>query len=735
MTTPAKPMRAPAKSKRAPTAEMAGDAAPSTVLSADQAAEPAQNAPIKASARAEAPSAKRASAAKSDSKPAKSTTPPAPPAPTKAKSSTAQPKLAKSVAEKPATPAAKPSEAKAQPSPAAKAPSTNAASPSASASGRSGASPEQGAAAMPDFDALAQNMARLVEESGKAVAAYVECQEQGGGPPQFADDVEQAIKSIGRVAEYWLADPARTVQAQTALAGQFIDLWAQTLRRLSGEELPPVVPSQPSDKRFADVEWTRNPIFDFLRQAYVITSNWAGVLAEKAETLDPHVREKAQFYVRQVASALAPSNFLATNPELLRETFRQSGENLVRGMKMLGEDIKAGRGSIKIRQSDNSKFQLGVNLATTPGKVVFRNDLIELIQYAPTTPTVYKRPLLIVPPWINKFYILDLNPEKSFIRWAVSQGLTVFVISWVNPDERHADKDFAAYMREGVFAALDVVEEVTGERQVTAIGYCVGGTLLSVSLAYMAAKGDDRINSATLFTTQVDFRDPGELKIFVDEEQLQAIERKMDAQGYLDGSKMASAFNMLRPNDLIWSYWVNNYLKGKEPMPFDLLVWNSDSTRMPRANHKFYLRNCYLENNLTKGKMTLENVTLDLSRVKIPIYDLAAKEDHIAPAKSVFVGAQYFGGPVRYVLAGSGHIAGVVNPADKPKYQYWIGGPPKGDFDAWTAMATEHPGTWWLDWIKWIDQQAPERVPAREPGSKKRPPIGDAPGEYVRVRV
>jgi polyhydroxyalkanoate synthase len=590
------------------------------------------------------------------------------------------------------------------------------------------------AASLPDFDALASNLAQLVEEGGKAVAAYVEARESGQARSDLPDEIEQAVKSVGRVAEYWMVDPVRAVQAQTALAGQFIDLWSLTLRRLYGETLPPVAEPAPGDKRFADKEWTANPIFDFLRQAYVITANWASELAARADDLDPHTRDKAQFYVRQITAALSPTNFVATNPELIRETFAQSGENLVRGMRMLAEDIKAGRGNLRIRQSDGSRFQLGVNMATTPGKVVYRNDLIELIQYAPSTPSVYKRPLLIVPPWINKFYILDLNPEKSFIRWAVSQGLTVFTISWVNPDERQAEKGFGAYMREGVFSALDVIGEITGEEKVTAIGYCVGGTLLSVALAYMAATGDERIDSATLFTTQVDFRDPGELRIFVDEEQISMIEHKMDERGYLEGSKMANAFNMLRPNDLIWSYWVNNYLKGKDPMPFDLLVWNSDSTRMPKANHSYYLRNCYLENNLTQGRMELEGITLDLSKVTIPIYDLAAREDHIAPAKSVFVGAQYFGGPVKYVMAGSGHIAGVVNPAEKPKYQFWSGGPPKGAFEDWVAAAQETPGSWWPDWIKWIDAQAPERVPAREPGSPKHPPIVDAPGDYVRMK-
>jgi len=482
------------------------------------------------------------------------------------------------------------------------------------------------------------------------------------------------VKTLGGVAEYWLADPARTVEAQTKLTSNLISLWGATMRRFAGEEAPPVANEEPGDKRFADPEWRKNPLYDFLRQAYVITTQWANDMVARAEDVDPTTREKAAFYLRQIAGAVSPSNFIGTNPELLRATLAENAENLVRGMKMLAEDIEAGKGALKIRQSDASKFELGRDLATTPGKVVYRNDLMELIQYSPLTPEVYRRPLLIVPPWINKFYVLDLNPDKSFVRFCVESGLTVFLVSWVNPDERHADKGFDAYMQEGVLAALDAIEKATGERDVSAIAYCVGGTMLAVTLAYMAARGDRRISSATFLTTQVDFTDAGELKLFVDAERIRSIEEGMHRTGYLEGSKMASAFNMLRPNELIWNYVVENYLKGKEPMPFDLLTWNSDSTRMPAANHSFYLRNCYLENKLAKGEMIVANVRLDLGKVTVPVYNLAAKEDHIAPAKSVFTGAKLFGGPMRYVLAGSGHIAGVVNPMRKPKYQYWTGG-------------------------------------------------------------
>ena len=588
---------------------------------------------------------------------------------------------------------------------------------------------------LPDMEALSTNMARLIGEGGKVLSAYLKPIESGKTNSDMAEHVSDAVKTLGRVAECWLSDPQKTLEAQSALSQQFISLWSQTLHRLQGETVAPVVPLDKSDKRFADPEWQTNPYFDFLRQAYLIGTNWANDIVAKTQGLDPFEKQKAEFYLRQISGAISPSNFLATNPELLRETFVQNGENLVRGLHMLAEDIEAGKGQVKIRQSDSSKLVLGVDMANTPGKVMFRNDLIELIQYTPTTEQVYRRPLLILPPWINKFYVLDLNREKSFIRWCVAQGLTVFVVSWVNPDERHADKDFEAYMKEGIFAALSAIEQATGERHVSAMGYCVGGTLLAVTLAYMAATNDDRIQNATFLTTQVDFTDAGDLKVFVDAERIKNLEEKMHETGYLEGARMAAAFNMLRPSELIWSYVVNNYLKGKEPMPFDLLSWNSDSTRMPAANHAFYLRHCYLQNDLSQGRMQIGNVTLDLHKVKIPIYELAAKEDHIAPARSVFTGAKLFGGDVRYVLSGSGHIAGVVNPADKPKYQYWTGGKPDGTFDAWVTSATEHPGSWWLDWIDWMKQQAPEQVQARQPGQGKLTVLGDAPGEYVKVKA
>src|SRR3954470_14082204 len=593
---------------------------------------------------------------------------------------------------------------------------------------------EGNATPAPDFEALSRNMALFIEKAGMATAAYLK-PVGDGQPPAFTNEVAEVVRILGSVAEVWMTDPQKAMVAQSRLGGQFLDLWASTLRRAQGEAAEPVARPEPKDGRFQDTEWSENPVFDFLKQAYLITTRWAEGLVNEADELDEHTRHKAQFYLKQIVGAVSPSNFVPTNPELLRETLKESGANLVRGMTMLAEDIEAGQGALKIRQSDPGRFKVGVNMATTPGKIIFRNELMELIQYEPATKTVLKRPLLIVPPWINKYYVLDLNPDKSFIRWAVEQGLTVFCISWVNPDERHSHKGFEHYMREGIFAALDAIEEATGERKVSTIGYCVGGTLLAVALAYMAAKRDNRIESATFFTTQVDFTHAGDLKVFVDEPQIQAVETMMQAKGYLEGSRMANAFNMLRPNDLIWPYVVNVYLKGHAPFPFDLLYWNSDSTRMPAANHSFYLRNCYLENKLTKGEMEVEGVRLDLKKVKIPIFNLATREDHIAPAKSVFLGSKAFGGPVEYVLAGSGHIAGVVNPAAKPKYQYWTGAPEGRDLDEWIGKATEHAGSWWPYWFEWVEKQAPKRVRAREPGGGKLEPICDAPGTYVKMKA
>jgi polyhydroxyalkanoate synthase subunit PhaC len=589
-----------------------------------------------------------------------------------------------------------------------------------------------------DPEAFARNFARMLEELGRAASAWVAPRESGQKTDTVSEPVADMVKTFSKVSEYWLSDPTRAIEAQTHLLTSYFTIWNASIQKLAGNDAGLTVSSRlAGDKRFADEDWDRNAFFDFLRSAYSVTSEWAEKLVADAEGLDEHTRHKAIFYTRQITNALSPANFVMTNPELYRETVAANGENLVRGMRMLAEDIAAGGGDLKLRQSDASKFVVGENLATTPGKVIAQSDVCQIIQYTPTTKTVRRRPLLICPPWINKFYILDLNPQKSFIAWAIAQGHTVFVISWVNPDERHKEKDWEAYAHEGLGFALDAIEQATGEKEVNAVGYCVGGTLLAASLALFAQEGEERIKSATFLTTQVDFTHAGDLKVFVDEDQIAAIEAGMQKKGYMEGSKMATAFNMLRSSELIWPYVVNNYLKGKDPLPFDLLYWNSDSTRMPCANHSFYLRNCYLQNNLSGGRMKLAGKTLSLKDVRIPIYNLATREDHIAPAKSVFVGSQFFGGDITYVLSGSGHIAGVVNPPDKKKYQFWTGGPPVGSLEDWLKDAQETPGSWWPHWHEWLTSQSDEAVDAakRKPGGGKLKPIEDAPGSFVRVKA
>src|SRR6266403_532780 len=522
-----------------------------------------------------------------------------------------------------------------------------------------------------DPEAFAMNVARAMESSGQALAAYLKPRENAEPKDKPPSELGEVIKTLSAVAEYWLSDSTRATELQLKMGKAYLDLWGSSMRRLAGEPAEPVI---------------------------------------------------------------APSNFVLTNPEVLRETLASSGDNLVRGMKMLAEDIEAGHGTLRIRQSDPSDLAVGVNMATTPGKVIFQNDLMQLIQYDPSTPTVLRTPLLIVPPWINKFYILDLKPEKSFIKWCVDQGVTVFVISWVNPDKSLGAKTFDDYMKHGPLAAMDAIERATSELKVHTMGYCVGGTLLASTLAWLAEKRRVRVTSATFLAAQVDFTHAGDLLVFVDEGQISALERDMRAAGVLEGSKMAMAFNMLRSNDLIWSYVVSNYLKGQPPSSFDLLHWNSDATRMPAANHSYYLRNCYLENRLSAGTMVLDNTLLDLSKVKVPIYNLATREDHIAPADSVLYGSQFFGGPVKYVLSGSGHIAGVVNPPSSGKYQFWTSDNIKDVTLAdWLKNAQEHKGSWWPDWREWLENLDPENVPARAVGIDALPPIEDAPGSYVRV--
>ena len=580
------------------------------------------------------------------------------------------------------------------------------------------------------FDALAKNMVRLFDQGTKAISTLAE-RSNGQGPYNMASEASEAAKSLGEIARHWVADPGKLVAAQSELFKSYADLWGRSVRRFLGEEVEPVAVPEPGDNRFKDPDWSNGQFFDFWKQTYLITSRWAEDVTRKTEGVDEKTRKKALFYLNQVLSALSPSNFPLTNPEVVRTTLATNAENLVQGMAHFVQDLEQSKDLLRISQTDLSAFEIGRNLAVTPGKVVFQNDLIQLIQYAPTTGEVYEKPLLIVPPWINKYYILDLVPEKSFVKWAVDQGFTVFLISWVNPDARLAQKTFEDYMREGILAAVDAVNRQTGVRQINALGYCVGGTLLAATLAYMAAKGDDRIASTTFLAAQVDFSEAGDLLVFIDDSQLKSLEEMMAEHGYLDGSRMAAVFNMLRPRDLIWPYVVNNYLLGKKPFPFDLLFWNADSTRLPAANHAFYLREFYHLNRLSRGEMELGGVKLDLGKVKIPVYELFTKEDHIAPALSVFRGSKLFGGPVRLTMAGSGHIAGVVNPPEKKKYQFWSGGS-AGTVKEWIAQAKETPGSWWPDWGAWLAAFSGEKIPARDPSAGPLKPIEDAPGSYVK---
>ncbi|MHA1517242.1 MAG: PHA/PHB synthase family protein [Alphaproteobacteria bacterium] len=586
-----------------------------------------------------------------------------------------------------------------------------------------------------NIDEFARNMVRLFDQGTKVFSALAErTNTNGNGPYSMASEVGEATKTLGEVAQAWMTDPGKLAAAQSDLFQSYADLWGRSVRRLMGEEVEPVAEPEPGDNRFKDPEWSESQFFDFWKQAYLITSRWAEDVTKSAEGVDEKTRKKALFYLEQMLAALSPSNNPFTNPEVVRATLQSNAENLVQGMAHFAHDLEQSNDLLRISQTDLSAFEVGRDIAISPGKVVFQNDLIQLIQYAPTTEQVHERPLIIAPPWINKYYILDLKPEKSLVKYAVDQGFTVFMISWVNPDAALAQKTFEDYMHEGILGAVEAVNHQLGLHHVNMLGYCVGGTLLASTLAYAAAKGDDRIATATFLTAQVDFSEAGDLLVFVDDAQLRSLEEMMAEQGYLDGSRMAAVFNMLRPRDLIWPYVVNNYLLGKKPFPFDLLYWNADSTRLPAANHAFYLREFYHENRLSKGEMELGGIKLDLSKIEIPIYELFTREDHIAPAKSVYRGSKLFGGPVRHVMAGSGHIAGVVNPPAKKKYQYWTGRPAE-TLEAWVETASETAGSWWPDWIKWLAKHSGARVPARDPSAGPLKPIEDAPGAYVKERT
>ncbi|MGH6946270.1 MAG: PHA/PHB synthase family protein [Kiloniellales bacterium] len=586
----------------------------------------------------------------------------------------------------------------------------------------------------PDPVEMSRNIGKIAERSQKLVQDFLERQTSDGGL-QAIDPLNVGAAFMEMTARM-MSDPGKLIEAQISLWNDYMRLWQNTTRRLMGEEATPVVAPDKGDRRFRDAAWDENELFDFIKQSYLLSARWMQSTVRQVDGLDDKTAQKIDFYTRQFVDAMAPSNFVLTNPEVLRATLESGGENLVKGLENLLEDLERGKGRLSIRMTDTEAFSLGKNIAITPGNVVFQNDLIQLIQYAPTTKQVHKRPLLIIPPWINKFYILDLREKNSYVRWAVAQGFTIFMISWVNPDEKLAAKTFEDYLREGPLAALDAIEKATGEKDANVVGYCLGGTLLACALSYMAAKKDKRVKSATFLTTMLDFSESGELGVFIDEVQLSALEEKMSKKGYLEGADMATTFNMLRANDLIWSFVINNYLLGKDPFPFDLLYWNSDSTRMPAAMHSFYLRRMYQENRLVEpGGIELAGVPIDLTKIETPSFLLSTREDHIAPWKSTYAATQIFSGPAHFVLAASGHIAGVVNPPEAKKYSYWTNEATPPDPMDWLSLAKEHDGSWWPAWAEWLEPFSGEKVAARKPGDGELKSLEDAPGSFVALRA
>jgi polyhydroxyalkanoate synthase len=595
--------------------------------------------------------------------------------------------------------------------------------------------PEAEKPPLPSPQDVARTYAEVAERASKILQGHIQRQvSQGINPPQDELGVAQAFMDM---MAKMLANPYQLAQAQMNLVWDYFSLWQSSTLRMMGMHAPPVAVAAKGDKRFKDEQWEEHFLFDFIKQSYLITARHIHDSVSGVKGLDDHTQDKVNFFTRQFIDAMSPSNFAVTNPEVFRETVKSHGQNLLKGFNNLLRDME-NDGQLRVRMTDTTAFELGKNVATTPGKVVFQNELFQLLQYTPTTKTQYKRPFLIVPPWINKYYILDLREKNSYIKWALDQGHTVFTMSWVNPDERMAQKSFEDYVFEGTLVAIDKIIEQTGEKEINAAGYCLGGTLLATTAAYMSAKKDKRLASATFFTTMLDFSEPGELGIFIDEKAVQGLEQRMSERGYLEGTEMAGTFNMLRANDLIWSFVVNNYLMGKDPFPFDLLYWNSDSTRMPAAMHSFYLRNMYMENRLKDpGGIMVGDVEIDLRKIKIPAYFISAIEDHIAPWKSTYMGATLFGGPTKFVLGGSGHIAGIVNPPAANKYGFWTitAKTLPETSEAFFESAKQSEGSWWNDWQAWLMAQDDTTVPAREPLKGKLGVLEDAPGSFAKFRL
>jgi polyhydroxyalkanoate synthase len=585
-----------------------------------------------------------------------------------------------------------------------------------------------------DTTEFARTLAEIALRSNHLFKEHL-AQQSGESGEEPVDELGVG-KAFTDLAAKLMTDPFKLAEAGMRMWQDYFMLWQNTMKKAMGEESAPVAEAASSDNRFRSELWQNNLVFDYIKQSYLIAAQNIQKTVSEVEGLDAQTARKVKFFTRQYVDALAPSNFVMTNPEVLKTTVETGGKNLLDGLNHLLHDLERGHGKLAISMTDYKAFKMGENVATTPGKIVFQNELMQLIQYQPATKEVCKTPLLIIPPWINKYYILDLRQKNSFIKWTVDQGISVFVVSWVNPGKELANKGFEDYMLEGPLAALDAVEKATGEREVNMIGYCLGGTLTASALAWMAAKRQSRVKSVTFFTALLDFSEPGELGVFVDEGVLANLEKKMESRGYLEGVEMAGTFNMLRANDLIWSFVVNNYLLGKDPFPFDLLYWNSDATRMPAKMHAFYLRNMYIGNKLREpGGITLAGVPIDLSKVDIPTYFISTVEDHIAPWKSTYLGARLLNGPVRFVLGGSGHIAGIVNPPAANKYWYWTNEKLRDSADEWLSTAEKREGSWWSDWGNWLAGFGGEKIPARVPGEGALKVIEDAPGTYASFRL
>ncbi|HET9160742.1 MAG TPA: class I poly(R)-hydroxyalkanoic acid synthase [Caulobacteraceae bacterium] len=583
------------------------------------------------------------------------------------------------------------------------------------------------------MEALSHNLARAAVTAQSAIAEAA--LRQAERPPALSPDPFHVGPALTEVMSKLAADPDGMMRAQADLYARYMDLWQATARRIAGEKSEPVIKPPAGDKRFNDPEWENQPVFDVMKQSYLLTTDWLNSLVGQVKNVDPMTKRRVEFFMKMLTDAFSPSNFLISNPVALREAIATKGESIVKGMENFAADLERGHGALAISQTDFQPFKVGENIATAPGKVIYQNDILQLLQFSPTTEQVYEIPLLIFPPWINKWYILDLRVENSMIRWLTGQGFTVFVASWVNPDGELAKKTFEDYMFEGVYAATEQVMKQCGVTQVNTVGYCIGGTLLSCALAHMAAKGDKRISSATFFAAQQDFVEAGDLLLFTDEAWVSDIERRMDQEGgVLPSQNMADTFNSLRANDLIWSFFVNNYLLGKEPRPFDLLFWNSDQTRMPKTLHLFYLREFYGKNRLAKGDLVFGGETLDLHNVKTPVFIQSSKDDHISPYRSVYRGAKLFGGPTTFIMAGSGHIAGVINHPDARKYQYWINETLPADVEDWRDGSVEHPGSWWPYWAEWLKAKSGKKVTARDPSKGPLKPLEDSPGSFVLVR-